>query len=90
MKNERVEIASELSPSEKRVLREWLLVDRRAGNSSLYFARFGDMSIYDAVRQAMMRLRRTLDVRYTHVGANGSECPCFSRKHATGEAPAEI
>lgn len=79
MSNQRIEIISTLTEYEKKLLREFFTYDRTA---KLYESTVGDC--FKSHREAMMRMRRTFDVRHTHVDEEGRECPCFSsrRKHA--------
>ena len=77
--NQRFELISNLSQYEKKVLRQnGIYYDRR---SKLYAAGYGQ-DVHDAVRHAMLQMRHTFNVRYTHVDDSGRECPCFSANHA--------
>lgn len=76
MSNRRIEILSALNQHEKKLLRRYFWYDRK---SRLYAAKYGD--ICEAHKFAMLDMRRTFDVRHTHIRDDGSECPCFSARH---------
>jgi len=80
--NRRFELQGTLSDYEKKQMRECgIRFDRLSG---LYMADYGQ-NIYDAVKNAMLKMHRTFNVRYTHINpTTGQECPCFSARHAEG------